>query len=124
MGSKSSSKKSSSNVNNVVNSTLTGDNVYQVANSSGNTITFTDQGAIKEAFGAFDSANDTINNALQTVSAGTDKSIAALKEFATQLTVGDYAGTRYIAFAVIAAVVIAGISASNLKRRLAYGQEI
>ena len=112
MGSKSSSTKATTydTTTNTVNSTLSGQNNYQVANSSGADVTFTDQGAIHEAFGFADTvaqgANKTINSALSSVSANTDKTVSALKEFATQLTVGDYAGTRYIAFAVIAAVVI------------------
>jgi hypothetical protein len=106
MGSKSKSRKTTTNQSTSVNSTFDGENAYQLVNSSNNEITFTDHGAVKEAFDAFDTATGTVQGALSAVRLNTDKSIAALKEFATQLTVGDIEGSKWIAMAIIVAVVV------------------
>lgn len=104
--SKSSTTKTTTNNTTSVNSTFDSENAYQVVNSSNNEITFTDHGAVSEAFDAFDTATGTVQGALTAVRQNTDKSIAALKEFATQLTVGDIEGSKWIAMAIIVAVVV------------------
>ncbi len=106
MSSKSKSQKTTVNNTTSVNSTFDGENNYQLVNSSGNEITFTDHGAVKEAFDAFDTASGTVNNALNQLKSSGENTIAALKDFATQLTVGDVESSKWIAFAIIAAVVI------------------
>ena len=107
MSSKSSNTKTTQNTTTSVNSTFDGQQNYQVVNSSGNEITFTDYGAIDSAFDAFNTANSSINNALGAVTKNTDKTVSALKEFATQLTVGDIESSKWIALSIIAAVLIA-----------------
>jgi hypothetical protein len=111
MSSSSKSKKTTINNTTAVNTTFDGENNYQLVDSNDNEITFTDYGAVEKAFDSFDnvisSQNLSIEGALSAVTGTTDKTVAALKEFATQLTVGDIEGSKWIALAIIAAVLVA-----------------
>lgn len=110
MGSKSSSSKTASTTTTNTNSTFDGEQNYQLVNSSSNDITFTDYGAIDRTFDSFDnvvlSNGETINGALAAVGKTTDKTVAALKEFATTITTGDVQGAKWIALAIVAAVLV------------------
>lgn len=109
-GSSSSSQKTSSTKTTNVNSTFDGEQNYQMVNSSNNDITFTDYGAIDRTFDSFDnvvaSNGMTVNSAIAAVGKTTDSTVAALKEFATTITTGDVQGSKWIALAIVAAVLI------------------
>jgi len=102
----SESKKSTRNQNLSINSAFDGENNFQFVNSNGNDIAFTDYGAIDRAFDAFDTASGVVTGTLSAFGDSTDKTISALKEFATQITVGDIESAKFISFAIIAAVLV------------------
>lgn len=121
--SRSSTSSTTSNRTTAVNSTLR-DNAIQVVGNK-NKITATDHGAIKEAFGfakatsdnsytfakessddAFDFARQSQQEVLGNASKMVSGQVAAIKELATQLKVGDIESGKWIAFAVIAAAVV------------------
>lgn len=88
-----------------------GSNVTFGNNVSGVEVVTTDFGAVSKAFDAFDSmleASDSgSKRTLEAITKNTDNTVTALKEFATQLTVGDIESAKYISYAIIAAVLIA-----------------
>ncbi|MGH1438590.1 MAG: hypothetical protein ACRBBR_00655 [Cellvibrionaceae bacterium] len=98
----SESKKSTRNQNLSVNSTFDGENNFQFVSSNDNEIVFTDHGAIEGAFSVVGSTVDAFGES-------TDKTISALKEFATQITVGDVESAKLIALAIVGAVALAAI---------------
>lgn len=87
-----------------------GSNVTIGDGNVGANVTVTDFGAVNRAFDSFDevvqSAETQTRNALKAVTDNTDKTTAALKEFATSLTVGDIQSSKWIAAGIIAAVMI------------------
>lgn len=106
----SKSTKNTTNNNTAVNTYVDGDSNNIFANSSGNTLTVTDFNAVNRSFDAFDglikSAESQSKSALKAVTENTDKTTAALKDFATSLTVGDIQSAKWIASGIIAAVMI------------------
>lgn len=87
-----------------------GGNVSIGNDVNGVEIVTTDYGAVKSAFDAFENVvktNDASSRrTLDAISKNTDNTVATLKDFAQTLKVGDIEGSKYIAYAIIAAVMI------------------
>lgn len=100
----------------VVNAAISGDvrdSGIAIAGSELSNVEFTttDHGTVARAFDAFDRVIDTSDNqsqrTLSAITKNTDNTVAALKDFAEKLTVGDIESAKYISYAIIAAVLIA-----------------
>lgn len=89
-----------------------GEALSQVEKVTGDAFDFS-TGVVDTAFGQVekfsDDANDTVTSALAAVKANGENTVAALKEFATQLTVGDIESSKIIALAIVAAVALMAI---------------
>lgn len=87
-----------------------GSNITIGNDVNGVEIMTTDYGAVKSAFDAFDKVvqanDDGAKRTLAAISKNTDNTVATLKDFAQTLKVGDIEGAKYIAYAIIAAVMI------------------
>lgn len=87
-----------------------GGNVSFGDNASGVEVVTTDYGAVDRAFDAFDSvirsSDESEQRTLSAITKNTDNTVAALKDFAEKLTVGDIESAKWISFAIIAAVMI------------------
>lgn len=92
------------------NNSIFGGNVSFGDNVSGVEVVTTDYGAVDRAFDAFDnvvrSSDENSQRTLQAITKNTDNTVAALKDFAEKLTVGDIESAKWISFAIIAAVMI------------------
>lgn len=109
----SENKQKRTTTNNTVsaNSAFDGEQNFQLVSSDNNEILFSDHGAIEEAFDGFDRALDTVDESVRGSLSSTRSIIGdqvdAIKELATQLKVGDIEGSKFIAFAIIGAVLVA-----------------
>ena len=107
----SSSKSNKTTKNFTTNVNASNESGAQIVNSAGAEITVTDFGAGDRAFTTVDDAVSAVSNSSKNALAATKELVSnqveSIKNLATTLAVGDIESSKFIAFAIIAAVVIA-----------------
>lgn len=110
MHSENRQRRSTQNNTTSANSVFDGEQNLQIVGSTDTEVTFTDHGAVEQAFDSFDRALGSVDSTVASAFSNTrdvlGDQVSAIKELATQLKVGDIEGSKWIAFSIVAAVII------------------